>query len=183
MSDDWQKQRDEAWISLHPINRERLVKAIKKLGAVHNRRMSDDATMQYCRSLAQHASGKAIWQALEESCDDERMPSIHALKRKLAGRPELEPFKAAPLLTDAERKRSDIASIMSMLWLHYEQGWPLEDFAGTTLAKAFGGEPKAALQAAKEIYSRDQIFGWMTNEAANHPLPGDSKLRQQGKIS
>jgi uncharacterized protein (UPF0332 family) len=64
-------------------------------------------------------------------------------------------------MTPAEKKASDHSAIMSMLWLHYVKGWQVSSFAGTIFERNFGVETARALQAAKEIYSAEDVERWM----------------------
>lgn len=166
MSDDFESKLRESWDRLLPITQMRLDKAIRKLFTMHNRRLNDEVVLEYCMHLAPYASGKLIWEALAEARSDDRFPNLAALKRRLAGRPETEEYKAPPLLTEAERKRADHAAILSMLWLHCSAGWDLRDFAGHTLGRLFERDPTEALEAAKQIYNRATVLRWMEDQRA-----------------
>ncbi len=52
-----------------------------------------------------------------------------------------------------------------MLWLHYEQKWPLGAFEASTLGRLFPGTSDA-LRAACELYDHDTIRKWMAGQVA-----------------
>jgi hypothetical protein len=80
-----------------------------------------------------------------------------------------------------EARRSQHSAVLSMLWLHYFQGWKLDDFGGHILGQLFGKNPKDALEAAKEIYDQDTVCRWMEDQnrlKPSTPAPIASPIRQ-----
>lgn len=163
MDPNYERDR-KAWGELHPIHQERLRKAICLLAKVHNRKLADDAVLVWCMALAPYGAGEAVYAALRMSCEDDRMPSIGTVKRRIQGRPELEMYKAPPPLTEAEQKRADQAAIMSMLYLVYVHDWEPADFSGEVFKRVFNrldADPETCLNAAKEAFDKPTVLKWM----------------------
>lgn len=76
----------------------------------------------------------------------------------------VQDFKEPPPLTPEERKRADHSAVLSMLWLHYAHGWPVERIASDIVGRLFGGDPVRAVEAAKEIYPREFVLAWMEDQ-------------------
>lgn len=154
----------EAWARLDQRDQDRLTRAIKLLSEAHSKRLSPAGILTWCRALAPFAKQASLWRALEASCEEARFPSIAQVKSLMRGRPETESFKPIPPLTPEQKRRADHAAVLSMLWLHYTQGWRLTDFHGTVLAKAFGKDPHEALAAAVAVYDEATVRRWMSDQ-------------------
>lgn len=114
----------------------------------------------------------------ESSVKDDWVPSISQLIKRMHGI-EGAASKSdgrAPRLTEAERRKSTRAAVLSMLWLHYELGWSFEQLGEHIMANAFGGNAVAAVAAAKEQYTQATVRRWMADQAANNPAPCDKTL-------
>ncbi len=164
--DQWTKQRAESWQRLDIQDRDNLRKAIKLLAEVHGKRLSDQAILVWCKALAAYTQGKALWRALAESCEDDRMPSIAKVKSRLGDRPELSAMKPIPELTPREKDRSEQAAMLSMLWLHYVHGWGPEDFRGSIFETKYGKDPSTAIREAAERIDRATVERWMQDQIA-----------------
>lgn len=162
----WQEHRQEAWQSLTPGEQERLRKAISVLLQTFGKRPNDVVILVWCKALAPYAKGSAIWRALAQACEGDKLPSINAVKLLMQTRRETMDWQSAPEPTPEERKRSDHAAILSMLWLHYEREWPLDSFAGHVLGRLFGKDPAEALRVALEVYDRPTVAKWMADQPA-----------------
>lgn len=163
-NDEWTEQRSDSWRNLSPGNQERLTKSIRLLAETHGRKLSDQAVTVWCKALAPYVTTLALFRALAESCEDERMPSIAKVKSRLRGRPELEECKPIPEMTPEERERSDKGAVLSMLWLHHIKGWPMSSFAGTIFERRFGRDPTDALHVAAQTYDRTLVEAWMGDQ-------------------
>lgn len=159
-----EQQINDAWMKLSNHQREHLARSIKLLASVHNRKMSEDAVMMYCKRLSPYALTTALYSALSMLADAERMPSIGTIKSAMGGRADLQPFPKIPDLTPEEQARSDQSAIMSMLWLHYAKGWKAADFAGSVFERRFGVDTAKALAAAAELYAPETILRWMRDQ-------------------
>lgn len=76
-------------------------------------------------------------------------------------------------LTPAEKKRSDNAAVLSMLWLHYHHGWALERVGQETIGRVVSaqlGVPivdmAKMLADVKEIYPKEMVLQWMRDQQA-----------------
>jgi hypothetical protein len=155
---------------LSPTEVQKLTNAIQSVAEVHSKRMSDAAIRVWCKALAPYAKGQQLYRALEAACEEERMPSLHRLRELMRGRPETNAAPTIRPLTELERKESDKAAILSLLWLHYAKGWELErvgaETIGRLVAARLEGEHDIAkvLAMAKEIYPRDLVLRWMDDQ-------------------
>jgi hypothetical protein len=154
-------------------NLQRLRNEIVLLSEVHSKRLSDEAMSHWVKRLLQYATGQALWTALERARDERTFPSVGWVleERERLMRVEAKPYAALPELTPDERKRSDNAAVLSMLWLHYARGWELERVGAETIARLLAqqtGRPiediPKMLAAAKEIYPRDLVMRWMVDQ-------------------
>jgi hypothetical protein len=102
-------------------------------------------------------------ETMAELCEGDKFPTLKTIIEMQRAKAMRKAHSAAPMqeLTEAERKRADHAAILSMLWLHYEMGWKLEDFAGSTMGRLFGGDPRNLIEKAKRHYDRETVKCWM----------------------
>lgn len=175
-----EQQIETAWTKLSNHQREHLARSVNLLAAVHNRRMSEDAVMMYCKRLSPYALTAGLYSALASLADAERMPSIGAIKSAMRGRTDLEPFKPIPQLTPEQEAASDKSAIMSMLWLHYAKGWGPSEFRGSVFERRFGVDTARALAAAKELYAKETILAWMQAQETKAKREDEQYSRSQG---
>lgn len=154
----------QAWADLGPDLRQRLQRAIGNLFENFGKRRNEVLLLTWCRALAPYAKGDMIWQQLEAACLERSMPAPVDLIKAMGGRPETEAFKPIPELSPEQRRRSDHAAVLSMLWLHYEKGWSVADISGHVLARMFPGDIVKAVEAAKEIYTPEAVRSWMYDQ-------------------
>jgi hypothetical protein len=115
-------------------------------------------------------SGPSLWRALEQACEEERLPTLKRIKDLCRMRIE-STGKPIPVLAEAEQVRSDHAATMSMLWLHHEKGWSLSDFGGHILSRQFaeqlkrsGQKPHDVLAEYAKTYDREKVAAWMQTQ-------------------
>jgi hypothetical protein len=146
------------------IEEQRIRKGIQLLCSAFRTRMDKDGLEFWVSKLADYA-GPQLWSALKSALDGDRMPTLRDLRQASGAASRPNAYKEPPPLTADQRKRSDHAAIMSMLWLHYDKGWPLTDFGGHILGRLFGKDPHEALAKAKEIYDAPTVKSWMSDQA------------------
>ena len=163
----------QTYSDLSDLLRAKLQSAVKLLAEVHNRRMSDAAVMVWCKALAPYAEGSMLWRAMAAGTEEDKMPSLHRIKELMRGRPDAKAWTDLTPLTPAEKKRSDNAAMLSMLWLHYHHGWSLEQVGQETIGRVVSAQLGVAivdmpkmLAAAKEAYPKEMVLQWMRDQAA-----------------
>lgn len=162
-------QQDQAWNNLEHWEQERLRKAVKLLCEARHSRLSDTAALVWCKSLAPYAKGQLLWTTMRTLCEATGKPSIAEIKTAMRGRPELNQYQPPKKLTPEEQKKSDLAAVMSMLWLHYEHGWQAKDFSWKIFERVFereGADAETILAGAREAFSRETIAKWMRDQEA-----------------
>lgn len=162
---------EQYWARLTQHQQAKLSSKIQVLFDASGTRLSDKTLKFWCMALAKYATGAMVFRALEQCSEEGTRPSIAKVKTLMRGRPELEEYKPPPKLTESQCKRSEQAAIMSMLWLHYEHGWKLTDFAGHILGRLFGRDPTEALKAAAEMYDRATLARWMEDQKLVPDVP------------
>jgi hypothetical protein len=147
------------------LETERIKAGIRRIALNHTRKLTDGEVTQWANELRPYA-GQKLAKVLEDFALGTEFPNVGEIRAKYFAESKADaPFKSLQLTPD-ERKKANNAALKSMLWLHYVKRWRLEDFAGTTLAAAFGGDPKPHLERAKEAYSRELIERWMADQIA-----------------
>ena len=141
-----------------------ILTSLKLLCSAFGRKLDQDALAFWASRLSEYPP-ESVFKALREAMDGERFPTLKQL-RDAAGNvgPTRNTVVEHPPLTADQRKRSDHSAIMSMLWLHYDKGWPLTDFGGHILGRLFGKDPHEALAKAKEIYDAPTVKAWMIDQ-------------------
>ncbi len=88
-------------------------------------------------------------------------------------RQDTRPFVAPPELTPDERRRSDVAAMKSLLWLHYAKGWSLQDIGRGGIAGVYARQAgintediPLILEHAMTAYPREMILDWMAAQEA-----------------
>lgn len=142
-----------------------LMESVAKMASVMGRNLNKEALNHWVDRLLGLEPKSLLYRILSDFSDGAKMPALtevlEAFNYAKRVRPEAN---LSPQLTEAERKRADQSAIMSMLWLHYEKKWPLSDFSGHVMARAFGRDPIDALMAAAEIFTREDIRKWMKDQ-------------------
>lgn len=163
-----------------------LKRAVRMLWKGFGRNADGETQSVWAKSLRPYESGLALWRVLREAVEiDEKIPSLSEILSRVRAVTDASAPAPNPSLTMAEKVRADRSAIMSMLWLHYEFGWRLEDFGGAglagMLAEAFGDRDRVmvALNAARASNARSDVRRWMQDQAAATPAPCDKALRKQ----
>lgn len=161
-----------------------LADAIKSMWGAFGFKPADDGIAAWMSALSP-IDGPHLRRAIREAAEGEHRPNLGAVKARASAIKHASETStaAAPMLTDAERVRADAACVMSLLWLHYECGWSLDDIAGHVIARQLGKAAREALEAAKAQLSRDRVFAWMSAHARRNPLPNDYQHAKLGRIS
>lgn len=147
---------------------ERIKAGVRRIANNHARNMSDAQVTSWAETLRPYA-GPVLMRVLDDFAIGDEFPNVGGIRAKYFGLTQSS--KTPRPQTEAERKKADHAAIVSMLWLHYEKGWRLEDFDGSPMARAFLGlsfaqrdmndeqraEVMRALRAAKMHYDRATI--------------------------
>lgn len=142
----------------------RIEAAIRRIALNHTRKLDRESVEQWARELRPHA-GPVLTKVLGDFALGTDFPNVgEILAKYYSERKAVEQTRPAAPLTPRERQRSDIAAVFSMLWLVYEKRWRVTDFAGTAMARAFGGDPAKALRVAMEEYDREFVTRWMTSQ-------------------
>lgn len=118
-----------------------------------------------------------VRKALREASENGARPNLGLVKTRAQefwNSASYAPIDVKPLTPD-EKRKADKAAILSMLWLHYANGWGLNEFHNYGLAKLYGDNMEAAFKAAKEIYSRDLVLAWMEDQKRQDPAPCDRR--------
>jgi hypothetical protein len=91
----------------------------------------------------------------------------------IENRRDIKPFEPLPDLTPEEKRRSDNAAVLSLLWLHYAHGWDLNRIGAETIGRVVAqqlgkpaGDVAKILEAAKEVYTDDVVTKWMAGQIA-----------------
>ncbi len=162
-------------------SREQIKRSVRMLCDAFARKLNDDALDTWAERLEPYSKNPLMWRVLKDAVAWENWPNLGVLLGKIQAEiKHSEGTRTPPPMSDRERERSDTAAIRSMLWLIYEKGWKVEDFAGHALARAFlrlpikppedeTDEDRAAhraaitraLTAAMQIYDRASIARWM----------------------
>lgn len=164
---------------------ETLADAIRTMWAAFGHKPAEDGIAAWMGALAPLDSPQ-LRQAIREATEGEQRPNLGAVKaRASALRYSAAQAKAnyIPDLSPAERERADAACVMSLLWLHYECGWSLDELAGHVIARQLGKQSRDALEEAKKQLDRDRVFAWMSAKAKRDPLPGDSEHARKGRMA
>lgn len=162
-----------------------LAAAIKTMWAAFAHKPGDDGLAAWLGALAP-LDGPGLRQAIREATEGEQRPNLGAVKARASHlRDSAKRRDAAfvPQLTQGERERADAACVMSLLWLHYECGWSLDELAGHVIARQLGKVAREALESAKQQLDRDRVFAWMSAQARKDPLPGDAEHAKKGRIA
>lgn len=146
-----------------PKDYEKIKQSVRLLAANFNRRMDDETLRFWASRLSDHV-GPRLWRALAGALDGETFPTLRWVCDQASESPRANSVRFTPDLTDEQRRRSDHAAIMSMLWMHYEKGWTLSDFSAHILGRLFGKDPRQALIAAKEIYDSTTVKRWIEDQ-------------------
>lgn len=126
-----------------------------------NRRIDPEMELFWVNRL-EPLAGPKLFRAMSEALEEERFPTLKRIIEMAQGRRDTQPFIApAPLTTD-ERKRSDHAAIMSMLWLRYN--YEHDSLGELMLKRLFPGDPVKALATAMEIYPKETVNRWMDDQ-------------------
>lgn len=143
---------------------ERLNEKIGEMAEIHGRKLPVAARQRWIIKLRDF-SFNAVMSVIDAGCDAKHMPALTEVIEGVNSRQFSKgTYAPAVEMTPEQRKRSDLAAIMSMLWLHYEKRWKLSDIAGHALARAFGRDPVEALTVAKGIYSAEDVSRWMKQQ-------------------
>lgn len=160
-----------------------LKRAVRLLWKGFGRNADGETQGVWAKSLRPYADGLALWRILREASEvDESLPSLSAVLTRVRAVVASEKPAPNPTLTPAEKARADRTAVMSLLWLHYEFRWPLEQFSGAglagMLADAFGNRDAviAALRSARDTNSREDVRRWMFDQASQNPAPCDKAL-------
>lgn len=147
--------------------RDRIKRAVRMLCDAFGRKLSDEALDTWAERLEPYAGRPLLWRVLKDAVAWEQWPNLGTVLSKVQSEIKHgEATKLPPPLSERERQRADHAAIMSMLSLHYEQHWRLEDFSGHILGRCFGRDPFEALRAAKLQYDRESVQRWMADALA-----------------
>jgi hypothetical protein len=158
---------------------ETIKKAVRALHAAWNKKPDEETQAAWAKSLRPYFDRPSLRQAMRESVDGAQpgdwVPTVPALLARMRHIENQAVTSTAPQHAHAEgslRKRGQAAAIKSLLWLHYEFGWSLEDTGAHTLAAVFGEDVRKAAQAAKENFTRETIRNWMARGggAASRPM-------------
>lgn len=150
-------------------------KAIGVLCDIHNRKLSDEGRRHWMSQLMPFATGKAIWKALEIAGNEKGMPSVAWVleQQQRYARDDVKPYVAPVPLTPEQQRRSDVAAMKSLLWLHYHHGWELERVGKETIGRVMAAQMGMAAedvphvqQAAKDKYPREYVLQWMRDQQA-----------------
>lgn len=135
-------------------------RAVKMLFTAFGKRDDPDQILFWVNRL-EPLAGPKLFSALSQACEGEKFPALKTLAAAASEQPRANGFKDYPPLTPDEKRRADNAAIISMLWLHYEHHWRLEDFGSHLLGRLFGGDPREQLEKAKLHYDRQTVAAWM----------------------
>jgi hypothetical protein len=155
-------------------------KQVRLFWANWSKRPSEEEQAAWARSLGPHWNKPGLRQAMRDAVErgEEWIPSVPTLLARMRtiehGAPKAD--EVSKPLTDRERRRAERAAVLSLLWLHYELGWPLERVGAHMIATALGADPVRAIAAAKEQYTPETIRRWMADQAAHNPAPCDKVL-------
>jgi hypothetical protein len=151
---------DQPPVSPESQTREDIRRAVKMLFLAFGKRDDPDMVSFWVNRLEPLASAR-LYSALTQACEGDKFPSLRSIAMASAEQQRANARKEIPPLTAEEKKRADNAAILSMLWLHYEKNWRLEDFGGHVLGRLFGGNPQELLVKAKAHYDRATVAKWM----------------------
>jgi hypothetical protein len=162
---------------------EEIKAAVRALWAAWTKRPNDEEQAAWAKSLRPYWDRPSLRQAMRAATEGalgDWIPTVPQLLGKMRAIESSTPTtqRADQPLDERAQRRAQRAAVLSLLWLHYEFGWSLEYVGSHLLASLFGGDPRAAIAAAKEQYTHATIRRWMADQAANNPAPCDKTLGQ-----
>lgn len=148
--------------TLSPVEAMKLANQIESLAHFHSRRLSDEASDHWFRTLTPFF-GTSLEQVMTAAKNEKAMPSLGSVLEAvqvLNSRNKPEPAALRPL-TAEERRRADVARKLSGLWLHYvkHKGMFFPD-----LLSVFGLGNADALSQAKAEYDEPTVRQWMADQ-------------------
>ena len=137
--------------------------AVKNLAQVHGKKPTQ-ASINHWVERIEARDLKTSLIVLKRACDDASMPSLEDIMQRIIARSKSMPEDTKPL-TSEEKKRADYCAVISMLWLHYTKPAGFQ-MVGDLFVRLFGGDPIAALEKAKTIYTREDVEKLMNEKLA-----------------
>lgn len=139
----------------------RIKDSLQVLCGTFGRRMDANTLLVWARELEKYA-GERLWNAFKTSLMGESMPTLRWLIENASNGLKSNAYKEPHALTDREKKLSDNAAVMSMLWLRYNHGH--QNLGYLMLNRMFGGDSQKAVDAAQQIYTKEMVDQWMIDQ-------------------
>lgn len=148
-------------------NMQTLAAEIGEMHAIAGKKCTDRRIDFYLKKLGPYVGPEleAVIESFKEcgECPGVRkiLDGVHSRKRRTADN------LLMPALTEEEKRRSDHAAIMSMLWLHYEHRWSIDRLVSDILTRVFArqvDDPKQAIEEAKKHYTKERVAEWMARK-------------------
>lgn len=144
---------------------------IQELCAIHNRKRTDAAIHHMIQRLLPYGD-ESIKRAIAWAKDQKTFPSVAELIEVINSSDTASRMTYTPplSLSEGQRKDSTESALRSMLWLHYNHGWPLSSFIGSSVfASIFrfneidDSQKIKSLEELKKTHTKESIDSWMKN--------------------